>query len=150
MARSNSALHAVRLGEASGPRSPIGGSDPASQRLQNGWCSGLGADSVSTCTCTRVFLEVTSGWGTGGSVWLPPSQPTRGGRTRARLASPARRAEEPLPTSQSGISRLSYGPQYLQREDFTVVVQPFFQNTLVPLNSVSAGISGRCVWRGSS
>ncbi|XP_045664850.1 phospholipase B1, membrane-associated [Ursus americanus] len=36
---------------------------------------------------------------------------------------------------QSGISRLSYGPQYLQREDFTVVVQPFFQNTLVPLNS---------------
>ncbi|XP_030893053.1 phospholipase B1, membrane-associated [Leptonychotes weddellii] len=36
---------------------------------------------------------------------------------------------------QSGISRLSYKPQYLQREDFAVVVQPFFQNTLVPLNS---------------
>nr|XP_035946060.1 phospholipase B1, membrane-associated [Halichoerus grypus] len=36
---------------------------------------------------------------------------------------------------QSGISRLSYEPQYLQREDFAVVVQPFFQNTLVPLNS---------------
>ncbi|XP_072627439.1 phospholipase B1, membrane-associated isoform X1 [Canis lupus baileyi] len=36
---------------------------------------------------------------------------------------------------QSGISRLSYWPQYLQREDFAVVVQPFFQNTLVPLNS---------------
>eukprot|EP00070_Physeter_catodon_P045498 XP_028352392.1 phospholipase B1, membrane-associated-like [Physeter catodon] len=33
---------------------------------------------------------------------------------------------------QSGLSRLSY--QYLQREDFAVVVQPFFQNTLVPLN----------------
>ncbi|XP_045303257.1 phospholipase B1, membrane-associated isoform X3 [Leopardus geoffroyi] len=36
---------------------------------------------------------------------------------------------------QSGISRLSYWHQYLQREDFAVVVQPFFQNTLVPLNS---------------
>ncbi|XP_027479150.1 phospholipase B1, membrane-associated isoform X1 [Zalophus californianus] len=36
---------------------------------------------------------------------------------------------------QSGISRLSYKPQYLQREDFAVVVQPFFQNTLIPLNS---------------
>lgn len=33
---------------------------------------------------------------------------------------------------QSRLSRLSY--QYLQREDFAVVVQPFFQNTLVPLN----------------
>ncbi|VFV37253.1 phospholipase membrane-associated isoform 1 [Lynx pardinus] len=40
---------------------------------------------------------------------------------------------------QSGISRLSYWHQYLQREDFAVVVQPFFQNTLVPLNSVSHG-----------
>nr|XP_060478993.1 phospholipase B1, membrane-associated [Panthera onca] len=36
---------------------------------------------------------------------------------------------------QSAISRLSYWHQYLQREDFAVVVQPFFQNTLVPLNS---------------
>ncbi|KAF0876321.1 PLB1 Phospholipase, partial [Crocuta crocuta] len=36
---------------------------------------------------------------------------------------------------QSGISRFSYWHQYLQREDFAVVVQPFFQNTLVPLNS---------------
>uniref|UniRef100_A0A673THF1 Phospholipase B1 n=1 Tax=Suricata suricatta TaxID=37032 RepID=A0A673THF1_SURSU len=36
---------------------------------------------------------------------------------------------------QSGISGLSYWHQYLQREDFTVVVQPFFRNTLVPLNS---------------
>ncbi|KAK1333190.1 hypothetical protein QTO34_006727 [Cnephaeus nilssonii] len=35
---------------------------------------------------------------------------------------------------QSGVSRFSYWHQYLQREDFTVVVQPFFQNTLVPLN----------------
>ncbi|XP_015421912.1 PREDICTED: phospholipase B1, membrane-associated [Myotis davidii] len=35
---------------------------------------------------------------------------------------------------QSGVSRFSYWQQYLQREDFTVVVQPFFQNTLVPLN----------------
>ncbi|XP_057598711.1 phospholipase B1, membrane-associated isoform X2 [Hippopotamus amphibius kiboko] len=34
---------------------------------------------------------------------------------------------------QSGLSRLSY--QYLQREDFAVVVQPFFKNTLVPLNN---------------
>uniref|UniRef100_A0A452FKG3 Phospholipase B1 n=1 Tax=Capra hircus TaxID=9925 RepID=A0A452FKG3_CAPHI len=33
---------------------------------------------------------------------------------------------------QSALSTLSY--QYLQREDFAVVVQPFFQNTLVPLN----------------
>uniref|UniRef100_A0A8C8WM43 Phospholipase B1, membrane-associated n=1 Tax=Panthera leo TaxID=9689 RepID=A0A8C8WM43_PANLE len=36
---------------------------------------------------------------------------------------------------QSAISRLSYWHQYLQRDDFAVVVQPFFQNTLVPLNS---------------
>ncbi|KAF6105526.1 phospholipase B1 [Phyllostomus discolor] len=35
---------------------------------------------------------------------------------------------------QSGISRFSYWHQYLQREDFTVVVQPFFQNTLIPLD----------------
>ncbi|XP_045700281.1 phospholipase B1, membrane-associated [Phyllostomus hastatus] len=35
---------------------------------------------------------------------------------------------------QSGVSRFSYWHQYLQREDFTVVVQPFFQNTLVPLD----------------
>ncbi|KAI5125075.1 Phospholipase B1, Membrane-Associated [Manis pentadactyla] len=36
---------------------------------------------------------------------------------------------------QSGISRLTYQQQYLQREDFAVVLQPFFQNTLIPLNS---------------
>ncbi|XP_036922799.1 phospholipase B1, membrane-associated [Sturnira hondurensis] len=35
---------------------------------------------------------------------------------------------------QSGISGFSYWHQYQQREDFTVVVQPFLQNTLVPLN----------------
>nr|KAF6430057.1 phospholipase B1 [Molossus molossus] len=35
---------------------------------------------------------------------------------------------------QSGVSRFSFQHQYLQREDFAVVVQPFFQNTLVPLN----------------
>ncbi|XP_016000830.2 phospholipase B1, membrane-associated [Rousettus aegyptiacus] len=35
---------------------------------------------------------------------------------------------------QSDISRLSSWHQYLQRKDFTVVVQPFFQNTFVPLN----------------
>ncbi|KAF6321572.1 phospholipase B1 [Rhinolophus ferrumequinum] len=35
---------------------------------------------------------------------------------------------------QSGVSKFSYWHQYLQREDFTVVVQPFFRNTLVPLN----------------
>ncbi|XP_021564433.1 phospholipase B1, membrane-associated-like, partial [Carlito syrichta] len=34
---------------------------------------------------------------------------------------------------QSGVSRLSYWPWYMQREDFAVVVQPFFQNTFVPL-----------------
>ncbi|XP_042552573.1 phospholipase B1, membrane-associated [Dipodomys spectabilis] len=35
---------------------------------------------------------------------------------------------------QSGMSRFSYLHQYTQREDFAVVVQPFFRNTLVPLN----------------
>ncbi|XP_019513787.1 PREDICTED: phospholipase B1, membrane-associated [Hipposideros armiger] len=35
---------------------------------------------------------------------------------------------------QSAVSKFSYWHQYLQREDFTVVVQPFFRNTLVPLN----------------
>nr|XP_019590876.1 PREDICTED: phospholipase B1, membrane-associated isoform X2 [Rhinolophus sinicus] len=35
---------------------------------------------------------------------------------------------------QSGVSKFSNWNQYLQREDFTVVVQPFFRNTLVPLN----------------
>ncbi|KAB1267226.1 Phospholipase B1; membrane-associated [Camelus dromedarius] len=35
---------------------------------------------------------------------------------------------------QSGLSRFSYQHEYLQREDFAVVAQPFFQNTLVPLN----------------
>ncbi|KAM4867303.1 phospholipase B1, membrane-associated [Thomomys bottae] len=35
---------------------------------------------------------------------------------------------------QRGISRFSYLSQYMQREDFAVVVQPFFRNTLVPLN----------------
>uniref|UniRef100_A0A8C3X2L1 Phospholipase B1, membrane-associated n=1 Tax=Catagonus wagneri TaxID=51154 RepID=A0A8C3X2L1_9CETA len=36
---------------------------------------------------------------------------------------------------QSGISSFSFEHQYLQREDFAVVVQPFFRNTLVPLNN---------------
>ncbi|XP_077008603.1 phospholipase B1, membrane-associated [Tamandua tetradactyla] len=35
---------------------------------------------------------------------------------------------------QSGVSSLNYQPQYMQREDFAVVVQPFLQNTLAPLN----------------
>uniref|UniRef100_A0A2R8ZUD4 Phospholipase B1, membrane-associated n=1 Tax=Pan paniscus TaxID=9597 RepID=A0A2R8ZUD4_PANPA len=35
---------------------------------------------------------------------------------------------------QHGISSFSYWHQYTQREDFAVVVQPFFQNTLTPLN----------------
>ncbi|XP_012862289.2 phospholipase B1, membrane-associated-like [Echinops telfairi] len=35
---------------------------------------------------------------------------------------------------QSGVSKLAYQHRYLQREDFAIVVQPFFQNTLVPLN----------------
>ncbi|KAH0505598.1 Phospholipase B1, membrane-associated [Microtus ochrogaster] len=34
---------------------------------------------------------------------------------------------------QSGISGLSYWPQYMQREDFAAVVQPFFRQTLIPL-----------------
>ncbi|XP_012507870.1 PREDICTED: phospholipase B1, membrane-associated [Propithecus coquereli] len=38
---------------------------------------------------------------------------------------------------QSAISRFSYWHQYGQREDFAVVVQPFFQNTLAPLNERS-------------
>ncbi|XP_033619312.1 phospholipase B1, membrane-associated isoform X4 [Fukomys damarensis] len=37
---------------------------------------------------------------------------------------------------QSGISRFSYQQKYMQREDFAVVVQPFFQNTLIPLNEL--------------
>ncbi|XP_078205742.1 phospholipase B1, membrane-associated isoform X3 [Callithrix jacchus] len=39
---------------------------------------------------------------------------------------------------QDGISRFSYWHQYMQREDFAVVVQPFFQNTLIPLNERGA------------
>ncbi|XP_055478031.1 phospholipase B1, membrane-associated [Psammomys obesus] len=35
---------------------------------------------------------------------------------------------------QSGLSALSCQHQYTQREDFAVVSQPFFRNTLVPLN----------------
>ncbi|XP_006880749.1 PREDICTED: phospholipase B1, membrane-associated [Elephantulus edwardii] len=35
---------------------------------------------------------------------------------------------------QSAVSKLSYQHRYMQREDFAVVVQPFFQNTVVPLN----------------
>lgn len=41
------------------------------------------------------------------------------------------------PHPQSSISGFSFRPQYLQREDFAVVVQPFFRHTLAPLNNVS-------------
>ncbi|KAL6043970.1 hypothetical protein STEG23_008342, partial [Scotinomys teguina] len=37
---------------------------------------------------------------------------------------------------QSGISGLSYWHQYRQREDFAVVVQPFFRQTLLPLTEL--------------
>ncbi|XP_023566793.1 phospholipase B1, membrane-associated [Octodon degus] len=39
---------------------------------------------------------------------------------------------------QSGISTFSYQHKYLQHEDFAVVVQPFFQNTLIPLNELGS------------
>uniref|UniRef100_A0A8C2V9Z8 Phospholipase B1, membrane-associated n=1 Tax=Chinchilla lanigera TaxID=34839 RepID=A0A8C2V9Z8_CHILA len=39
---------------------------------------------------------------------------------------------------QSGISGFSYQPKYMQREDFAVVVQPFFQNTLIPLTELGS------------
>ncbi|XP_021109309.1 phospholipase B1, membrane-associated isoform X2 [Heterocephalus glaber] len=45
---------------------------------------------------------------------------------------------------QSGISRLSYQQKYMQREDFAVVVQPFFQNTFIPLNEL--GSSSLTFW----
>ncbi|KAM9067315.1 phospholipase B1, membrane-associated [Sarcophilus harrisii] len=36
---------------------------------------------------------------------------------------------------QSGSSVLTYNRQYMEREDFAVVVQPFFQTTVVPLDA---------------
>nr|XP_020839433.1 phospholipase B1, membrane-associated [Phascolarctos cinereus] len=35
---------------------------------------------------------------------------------------------------QSGSSMIAYSQRYMEREDFAVVVQPFFQNTMVPFD----------------
>ncbi|XP_072490174.1 phospholipase B1, membrane-associated isoform X2 [Notamacropus eugenii] len=37
---------------------------------------------------------------------------------------------------QSGSSLITYSHQYMEREDFAVVVQPFFQNTMVPFDNL--------------
>ncbi|EHB15898.1 Phospholipase B1, membrane-associated [Heterocephalus glaber] len=41
-------------------------------------------------------------------------------------------------------AQLSYQQKYMQREDFAVVVQPFFQNTFIPLNEL--GSSSLTFW----
>ncbi|KAK2494982.1 hypothetical protein MC885_003702 [Smutsia gigantea] len=57
----------------------------------------------------------------------------QGGKCDMQLA--AQGLSSLCPHPQSGISQLTYQRQYVQREDFAVVVQPFFQNTLIPLNN---------------
>ncbi|XP_013011149.2 phospholipase B1, membrane-associated isoform X1 [Cavia porcellus] len=76
---------------------------------QGGHCTALLA-AQSTCSCLRHF----------------PSSPV------------IQELKKVTWNLQSDISRLSYQEKYTQREDFAVVVQPFFQNTLIPLDKLGS------------
>lgn len=134
---SNSPLRAVRTGEAFGPCSLVSSSDPTSQRQQSGTrtCSCMGADEAEACMSTRAapLSHLCLGW-----VSQHHYQPQAAGLEPVCPALPGG-LNRLSPHSQSALSKFSYWHQYLQREDFTVVVQPFFRNTLVPLNEVSCG-----------